>query len=63
VGQLGFFDADRQLLALSRPGSRFAAAAIQDKHGSRKSGIPMTGQNRRAKPKASRPTSQLKLDP
>ncbi|MDX2290557.1 MAG: FAD-binding domain-containing protein [Hyphomicrobiaceae bacterium] len=53
-----------------RSGHAFAAAAsdIQEKHGSRKSGIPMTGQRRTSSRRPSRKTSpvptkaQLKLD-
>ena len=39
------------------PSFRDGAAAIQDKHGSRKSGIPMTGRKRKSKP----PADQLDL--
>ncbi len=50
--------------ARSASGFRDAADAIQNKHGSRKSGMPMTGQKRASKRKARRAPSahQLKLD-
>ena len=41
---------------------RGAADAIQEKHGSRKSGMPMTGQKIRAKPQTPGPTAQMKLE-
>lgn len=49
----------------ARQGKRFhdAADAIQEKHGSRKSGIPMTGQKAPARkaPRKKAPTTQLDL--
>lgn len=53
---------DRIYGARRDAGYRSAAAAIQKKHGSRKSGMPMTGQRRRAKATAAKSTAQLKLD-
>lgn len=50
--------------ARSASGFRHAADAIQSKHGSRKSGMPMTGQRRASRRKAASTPSpqQLKLD-
>jgi deoxyribodipyrimidine photo-lyase len=42
-------------------GHKAAARKIVDKHGSRKSGMPMTGQGRRAKPKPSN-SAQITMD-
>jgi deoxyribodipyrimidine photo-lyase len=53
---------DRIYGARRTAGFRDAADAIQDKHGSRKSGIPMTGQTRRAKPRVGASKDQLELD-
>jgi deoxyribodipyrimidine photo-lyase len=44
-----------------RPDHKATAMLIVDKHGSRKTGMPMTGQKRRAKPKSSS-TAQMTLD-
>ncbi len=45
------------------PDHRAASAAIVAKHGSRKTGMPMTGQRRRTGPKSSAaPSAQLSLD-
>jgi deoxyribodipyrimidine photo-lyase len=41
---------------------REVANTIQDKHGSRKSGMPMTGQKRRSKPKFATPSNQIEFD-
>jgi deoxyribodipyrimidine photo-lyase len=53
---------DRIYRARREAGFQGAAAVIQMKHGSRKSGISMTGTKRRAKAKAAQSTPQLKLD-
>jgi deoxyribodipyrimidine photo-lyase len=41
---------------------REVANTIQDKHGSRKSGMPMTGQKRRSKPKFATSSNQIEFD-
>ena len=41
---------------------REVANTIQDKHGSRKSGMPMTGQKRRTKSKSTTPSNQFEFD-
>lgn len=53
---------DRIYGARRASGFRATADAIQDKHGSRKSGIPMVGQTRRAKPDGASRKNQLEFD-